>query len=114
MNHCKYRLLEMEKEVLNDMLKNTQQYTKYVDTSKLISRILSNIEEVEKQKEEIKSSIESIKDDLIKKIFVLKYIEGKTWEQMANIVYYSNTHLMRLFKKACNSPEIAKIKNIVE
>lgn len=111
---CKYKLLELEKDTYREMIKDTEQYSRYIDTTKTIIKLNNNIEKLEKQQEEIKSSIENIKDDTIRKIFFLKYIEGKTWEQIANDVYYSTTHLMRLVRVACKSPTLANIKSIVE
>ena len=58
--------------------------------------------------------IDSIENEDTRKIFQLKYIESKTWEQIANIIYYSPSYLMRLFKDMCKDKKIAAIKAFVE
>lgn len=80
----------------------------------LDNKINSSLEKVEQEQAQIKKLINGIENEDTRKIFSLKYIDGKTWEQIANIVYYSPSYLMRLFKEMCKSKEIANIKAFVE
>jgi DNA-directed RNA polymerase specialized sigma subunit len=126
--HCRYKLLEIEKELLKDMLKENEKDTIYIKSltrgkltihtletiKELDNKINSSLEKVEQEQAQIKKLINGIENEDTRKIFYLKYIEGKTWEQIANIVYYSPSYLMRIFKEMCKSREIADIKTFVE
>lgn len=126
--HCKYKLLEIEKGLLKDMLKENEKDTIYIKSftkdklrdrtleaiKNLDNNIYNSLEKVEQEQTQIKGMIDNIENEDTRKIFQLKYIESKTWEQIANIIYYSPSYLMRLFKDMCKDEKIAAIKTFVE
>lgn len=75
------------------------------------TRAVERIEEIEHEinteidklvelKKQIETAINTIDDDILRLLMRYRYINGKTWEQIAVDMHYSYMHITRLHGKA--------------
>ena len=115
----KFERLEKEKQVLNKIIGEfirivCGKVENYKRDDKDIELLINYLIKYEAEQKEIESTVETIQDPILKATFKEKYIHGKNWEQVAEILGYSTTHTQRIFKKAIQDPEILKIKLLLE
>ena len=115
----KYRYLKIEIEILRriigDFIRIVSGKTEnYKRDDEDIELLINHLIKCEAEQKEIESTIETIQDPILKATFKEKYIHGKNWEQVAEILGYSTTHTQRIFKRALQDPEILKIKMELE
>ena len=115
----KFERLEKEKQVLNKIIGEfirivCGKVENYKRDDKDIELLINHLIKCEAEQKEIESTIETIQDPILKATFKEKYIHGKNWEQVAEILGYSTTHTQRIFKRALQDPEILKIKMELE
>ena len=70
---------------------------RYADYEKKIDR---RIDELYQIKQEILSAIELVNDSTLRKLLIKRYLQFKTWEQIAMEMSYSYMHITRLHGKA--------------
>ena len=77
---------------------------------------LQHITEVIRKEKETQSKgaaiISSISDPIARQLLTYKYIDGKTWESIADIMNYSNTHIYRIRRRALELFEIAEAEAV--
>ena len=115
----KYRYLKIEIEILKRIIGDfirivSGKVEDYKRDDKDIELLINHLIKCEAEQKEIESTIETIQDPILKATFKEKYIHGKNWEQVAEILGYSTTHTQRIFKRALQDPEILKIKMELE
>ena len=115
----KYKYLKIEIEILRriigDFIRIVSGKTEnYKRDDEDIELLINHLIKCEAEQKEIESTIEAIPDPILKATFKEKYIHGKSWEQVAESIGYSSTHIQRIFKKALQDPEILKIKMELE
>lgn len=115
----KFERLEKEKQVLNKIIGEfirivCGKIENYKRDDEDIELLINYLIKYEAEQKEIESTIETIQDPILKATFKEKYIHGKNWEQVAEILGYSTTHTQRIFKRALQDPEILKIKMELE
>ena len=115
----KYKGLEVEIEILKRLIGDfirivCGKVENYKRDDKDIEFLINRLIKCEAEQKEIESTIETIQDPILKATFKEKYIHGKNWEQVAEILGYSTTHTQRIFKRALQDPEILKIKMELE
>lgn len=115
----KFERLEKEKQVLNKIIGEfirivCGKVENYKRDDKDIELLINHLIKCEAEQKEIESTVETIQDPILKATFKEKYIHGKSWEQVAENIGYSSTHIQRIFKKAIQDPEILKIKLLLE
>ena len=115
----KFERLEKEKQVLNKIIGEfirivCGKVENYKRDDEDIELLINHLIKCEAEQKEIESTIETIQDPILKATFKEKYIHGKNWEQVAEILGYSTTHTQRIFKRALQDPEILKIKMELE
>lgn len=115
----KFERLEVEKKILKKII---SEFIKIIcgkvenykrddsDTEFLINELIK----CEIKQKKIESTIETIQNPILRETFKEKYIHGKNWEQVAENIGYSTTHIQRIFKKALQDPKILKIKMELE
>ena len=102
-------------DMAKDMIKrHIELYGEYKNNDDFIEKILKDAQELKEKEIMINELIENIQDPILKATFKEKYIHGKNWEQVAEILGYSTTHIQRIFKRALQDPEILKIKMELE
>lgn len=75
--------------------------TAYRDT------LTKRINELEGIRNEITSAIYKVSDSVLQSLLIKRYIEGKTWQCIADELFYSTEHIqMRLHKKALSEIEL--------
>lgn len=62
--------------------------------------IREEIKELNNLRNRVNASIESLLDENLKFLLELKYIDGKTFEEIAEIMMYDWRHIIRLHNKA--------------
>ena len=115
----KYRYLKIEIEILKRIIGDfirivSGKVEDYKRDDKDIELLINHLIKCEAEQKEIESTIETIQDPILKATFKEKYIHGKNWEEVAESIGYSSTHIQRIFKKALQDPEILKIKMELE
>ena len=115
----KYKYLKIEIEILKRLIGDfirivCGKVENYKRDDKDIELLINHLIKCEAEQKEIESTIETIQDPILKATFKEKYIHGKSWEQVAESIGYSLTHIQRIFKKALQDPEILKIKMELE
>ena len=115
----KYKSLEVEIEILKRLIGDfirivSGKVEDYKRDDKDIELLINHLIKYETEQKKIESTIETIPDPILKATFKEKYIHGKSWEQVAESIGYSLTHIQRIFKKALQDPEILKIKMELE
>ena len=115
----KYRYLKIEIEILKRIIGDfirivSGKVEDYKRDDKDIELLINHLIKCEAEQKEIESTIETIQDPILKATFKEKYIHGKSWEQVAENIGYSSTHIQRIFKRALQDPEILKIKMELE
>ncbi len=115
----KFERLEKEKQVLNKIIGEfirivCGKVENYKRDDEDIELLINHLIKCEAEQKEIESTIETIQDPILRATFKEKYIHGKNWEQVAEILGYSTTHAQRIFKRALQDPEILKIKMELE
>ena len=115
----KYKSLEVEIEILKRIIGEfirivCGKVENYKRDDKDIELLINHLIKCEAEQKEIESTIETIQDPILRATFKEKYIHGKNWEKVAEILGYSTTHAQRIFKKAIQDPEILKIKLLLK
>lgn len=115
----KYKYLKIEIEILKRLIGDfirivCGKVENYKRDDEDIELLINHLIKYEAEQKEIESTIETIQDPILRATFKEKYIHGKNWEQVAEILGYSTTHAQRIFKKAIQDPEILKIKLLLE
>ena len=115
----KYKNLEVEIEILKRIIGEfirivSGKVENYKRDDKDIELLINHLIKCEAEQKEIESTIETIQDPILRATFKEKYIHGKNWEKVAEILGYSITHAQRIFKKAIQDPEILKIKLLLK
>ncbi len=80
--------------------------TAYSDYAKGIKR---RVDELSRIKAEVLEVISAVEKDTYRQLLVLRYVEGMTWECIAEKMYYSVRGIQRTHKRAL--PEVEKILN---
>lgn len=101
-------------DMAEEMIKtHIELYGEYKRDDDFIEKLLKDAQTLEAKEKEINSLIEKIQDPIIQAIIKERFINGKTWERVAEKVGYSQIHIQRLFKKSMQDPEILKIKTLL-
>ena len=82
-----------------DLAINSPSYHKYIKT------IDKAIEQTKREKQDTLDSINSVENRQLNTLLRLRYIQGYTWERIADEMYFSYKHIMRLHKKALKAIE---------
>ncbi len=80
--------------------------TAYSDYAKNIKR---RIDELNRIKAEVLGAISAVEKDTLRQLLTLRYVEGKTWERIAEEMYYSVRGIQCTHKRALS--EVEKILN---
>lgn len=83
-----------------------EKFSSYAAYSELIEK---RIDELYKIKYEILQAINSLDDSILRSILIARYINFKTWEEIAENLHYACRHIMRLHAKA-----LIKINDVIE
>lgn len=88
-----------DRERVTTTRRNTseEKFVRYADYEKEIDR---RIDELYRVKREILSAIGAVNDSTLRKLLVKRYLQFKTWEQIAVEMNYSYMHVTRLHGKA--------------
>lgn len=70
------------------------------------ARILGQLEAIERQRAEIISAIDRLKDGRYRAVLLHRYINGKTFEEIAESMNYSRRQIIRLHSEALAGLEI--------
>lgn len=73
---------------------------KYIKLIEFSQRIDKHIEELYKVKTEIDKAIDKVPNSKLRRLLKLRYIDFKTWEDIADEMNYALRHIMRLHGKA--------------
>lgn len=102
LNYVNYLISDMEKALERDRetYKNFPHFIELVemDTKK-------SIEELEEQKQAALAIIDKLDNPLKKRILMERYINGKTWEEVSELVSYAKTSTFRLHGEALEELE---------
>ncbi|WP_300393312.1 helix-turn-helix transcriptional regulator [Fusobacterium sp.] len=102
-------------DLANDLIKtHIILYGEYKNNDDFIKNLLKDAQELKEKEIMIKELIENIQDPIIQAITKERFINGKTWERVAERVGYSLAHIHKLFKKVLQNPEILKIKILLD
>lgn len=102
-------------DMAKDMIKtHIELYGEYKNDNDFIENLLKDAQELKEKEIMISELIENIQDPIIQAIIKERFINGTKWEGISYKVGYSLAHIHRLFKKALQTPEILKIKLMLE
>ena len=94
LNECRKTEIKRVK-ALYDISKN-KTYLQYIDA------ISKDIADTENELQEIRDTISSIHDELLRRILELKIYEGYTFEKIADELNYSQRYIQRKYSKCIN------------
>ena len=77
-------------------------FIKYADYTRLIDR---RIDELYAVKQEVMTAVSKLEDGVLRTLLIEYYINGKTWEQVAEDMNYSRMQIHRLHNKAIDVME---------
>lgn len=103
-------MLEEKKKYLKLYVLQETVINRYINLSRLhpenINQYKTKIKEAENLRFKIEESISAVDDPLLCELLNLKYVFGKTLEEISLSLNYSKRHIERLHIKALNKFEI--------
>lgn len=66
------------------------------------------IERLERQLAAAESALAGVEDITLRQLLELRYMDGKTWDEVAELLKYDTRWVMRLHRKALSALRIAK------
>ncbi|MGM9935761.1 MAG: DUF1492 domain-containing protein [Candidatus Ornithomonoglobus sp.] len=73
---------------------------KFVNYAAYEETINKRLDELYEIKNEISQAISKVKDDTLRKLLILRYINFEKWERIAGLMGYDERHVRRLHGKA--------------
>lgn len=99
-------------QVLSDMPRvqdstvgNSCEADRYVE---LTEEITLELQELHKLRREIRDTIKGLEDDTLQTLLLYRYIDGLTWEQIAEKMFYTPTWVWILHRRALGKIKIQK------
>ena len=78
---------------------------KFVNYAAQEETINKRIDELYEIKNEISQAISKVKDDTLRKLLILRYINFEKWEKVAEVLHYDKRQVYRLHGKALRNVE---------
>lgn len=102
-----YHILGIEIQTFHDMLDNhfIRDFTHLEGVRSHRDTLLSHIEKIKQQQNNIIDLIGRLEDPILKRIFFMRYIDQKSNGEIAKEVGYSITHLSRKFSEGIEELE---------
>lgn len=86
---------------VGDKVGSAAAWIKHID-----KQISEKFRELTEERIKIESYIEAVEDDTLRRILRLRYISGRTWEQISAAIGYSYVHTVRLHGEALAAVKI--------